>query len=133
MKYLLDTDVFSEIARGRNRRLAERVRSLGTAQFAISVVTEAEIRFGQACRPVSARLASRIDALLGELPRLPVGPGVVAPYAALRAELRRTGTPMGPNDFWIAAHALAEDLTLITGNEREFNRVPGLRVENWLR
>jgi tRNA(fMet)-specific endonuclease VapC len=47
--------------------------------------------------------------------------------------LRRAGTPIGPNDLWIAAQALAEDLTLVTGNEREFARVPGLRVENWLR
>jgi tRNA(fMet)-specific endonuclease VapC len=131
--YLLDTDVFSAIARGRDARLVARATSLGLAQLAVSVVTEAEIRYGQACQPVSRPLATRIDALLEEIRRLPLGPGVVGPYARLRAGLRRAGTPIGPNDLWIAAHALAEDLTLVTGNEREFARVPGLRVENWLR
>jgi tRNA(fMet)-specific endonuclease VapC len=131
--YLLDTDVFSAIARGRDARLVARARSLGLGQLAVSVVTEAEIRYGQACQPVSEPLAARIDALLDEIRRLPLAPGVVAPYASLRASLRRAATPIGPNDLWIAAHALAEDLTLVTGNEREFSRVPGLRVENWLR
>jgi tRNA(fMet)-specific endonuclease VapC len=131
--YLLDTDVFSAIACGRDAKLLARATSLGIRQLAVSVITEAEIRYGQACRPVSEQLAARIDALLEEVRRLPVGAGVVAPYARLRAGLRRAGTPIGPNDLWIAAHALAEDLTLVTGNEREFSRVPGLRVENWLR
>lgn len=133
MKYLLDTDVFSAIARGRNRELAERMWALGAEQFAISVVTEAEIRYGQACRPVPAQLAQNIEIMLDAVQRLPLGANVVAPYARLRAHLRREGTPIGPNDLWIAAHAVAEDLTLITGNTREFNRVPGLKVENWLR
>jgi predicted nucleic acid-binding protein len=99
----------------------------------LSVVTEAEIRYGQACRPVSGPLAARIDALLGELRRLPLGPCAVAPYARLRAGQLRAGMPIGPNDLTLAAQALAEDLTLVSGNEREFARVPGLRIENWLR
>jgi tRNA(fMet)-specific endonuclease VapC len=67
------------------------------------------------------------------LQRLPLTHKVVEPYAELRASLRKLGQPIGPNDLWIAAHALSEDLTVVTGNTREFSRVPGLRVENWLR
>lgn len=133
MKYLLDTDVFSEMARGRNSVLRERLLAIGTEEIALSVITEAEVRFGQACRPVAPALASRIEMLLTELPCLSVGRNVVAPYAMLRAALRRAGTPIGPNDCWIAAHALAENLTLVSGNQQEYRRVPGLRVENWLR
>jgi tRNA(fMet)-specific endonuclease VapC len=54
-------------------------------------------------------------------------------YGEIRAELERRGRPIGANDTWIAAHALAEDLTLVTNNMREFARVPGLRLENWMR
>jgi tRNA(fMet)-specific endonuclease VapC len=133
MKYLLDTDVLSELAKGRDVKLLKRVHDLGVSDCAISVISEAEIRYGQACRPLNAALTARIDALFSEIPRLSVGTNVVAPYALIRTELRRLGTPIGPNDFWIAAHALAENLILVTGNDREFSRVPGLRVENWLR
>ena len=133
MKFLLDTDIFSELARGRDAKLIDRVRALGTTEFAVSAITEAEIRYGQACRPLPQSIAARIDALMNEMHRLTIGLNVVAPYALIRSEMRRAGTPIGPNDFWIAAHALAENLILVTGNDREFARVPGLRVENWLR
>ena len=133
MKYLLDTDTFSALARGRHADLESRVREVGIESLAISVVTEGEVRYGQACRPLPELLSSRIDALLGGLHRLPLDGAVVAPYAALRAGLRRLGQPIGPNDAWIAAHALARKLILVTNNEREFRRVPGLTVENWLR
>ena len=132
VQYLLDTDIFTALARGLDAVVA-RAHRAGFGALSISVVTEAEVRFGQACRPVSRGLALRIDALLQQLARLPIDGRVVAPYAELRATLRRLGTPIGPNDVWIVAHALAEDMTLVTGNEREFRRVPGLRVENWLR
>ncbi|MCC7457001.1 MAG: PIN domain-containing protein [Nitrospira sp.] len=132
MRYLLDTDIFTGLARGHERVVA-RAHRAGFDAMAVSVVTEAEIRFGQAFRPVSEALALRIDALLRQFARLPIDTRVVAPYADLRAFLRRQGRPIGPNDLWIAAQALAENLTLVTGNEREFARVPKLRVENWLR
>lgn len=99
----------------------------------ISVVTVAEVRFGQAIGTLPAALGARIERLLATIPQLPLDGRVVLPYATVRAHLKRLGTPIGPNDLWLAAHAVAADLTLVTGNEREFKRVPGLRVENWLR
>jgi tRNA(fMet)-specific endonuclease VapC len=133
LKYLLDTETFSELARGRNPALAARIQAIGMGQLAVSVVSEGEIRYGQALRPVPSRLAITIDALFEQIQRLPLGLNAVEPYARVRAGLRRAGAPIGPNELWIAAQAVAEDLTLVSGNEREYARVPGLRVENWLR
>lgn len=133
MKFLLDTDTFSELARGRRPQLAARFARHPLAQLAVSPITVGEIRFGLATALLPASLVARTEALLQDIICLTMGATVSLHYAALRAHLRRAGTPIGPNDTWIAAHALAEDLTLVTGNEREFKRVPGLKVENWLR
>lgn len=133
MKFLLDTDTFSEMARSRTPTLAERRERHPVADLAVSAITVGEIRFGLAAATLPASLSQRIEALLADIVCLPVDAAVSARYATLRAHLRQAGTPIGPNDHWIAAHALAADLTLVTGNVREFGRVPGLRVENWLR
>jgi len=77
--------------------------------------------------------AAHLLALLETLQVLPLPLEAARRYAAVRAELQRIGQPIGSNDLWIAAHALADDLTLVTNNEGEFRRVPGLRVENWAR
>jgi tRNA(fMet)-specific endonuclease VapC len=81
----------------------------------------------------SAQLNRRIEELLGVLLVLPLPIEVDRHYATMRAELDRRGQPIGPNDLLIAAHALALDATLVTDNVREFSRVEGLAVENWLR
>jgi tRNA(fMet)-specific endonuclease VapC len=77
--------------------------------------------------------AAHLAALLETVQVLPLPLEAARRYGALRAQLQRIGQPIGSNDLWIAAHALADDLTLVTNNEREFQRVPGLRVENWAR
>jgi tRNA(fMet)-specific endonuclease VapC len=133
VRYLLDTDVFTALARGLSAQVVAHAEQAGLEAMAISVVTEGEIRYGLAYKPVPATTLQRIDTWLAQLQRLPLTHKVVEPYAELRASLRKLGQPIGPNDLWIAAHALSEDLTVVTGNTREFSRVPGLRVENWLR
>jgi tRNA(fMet)-specific endonuclease VapC len=133
MRYLLDTDVFSEIVRGRHAALMERVSQHALTDFALSLISVGEVRYGQTSKPFGPRRTKRVESLLGTITCLDLDHRVIPHYAKLRAHLERLGTPIGPNDTWIAAHALAEDLTLITGNHREFRRVPGLRVENWLR
>jgi tRNA(fMet)-specific endonuclease VapC len=77
--------------------------------------------------------AAHLAALLETVQVLPLPLEAARRYGELRAQLQRIGQPIGSNDLWIAAHALADDLTLVTNNEREFQRVPGLRVENWAR
>jgi tRNA(fMet)-specific endonuclease VapC len=133
MRFLLDTDVFSALARQISSKARNRLAELPAGSVALSVITCAEIAFGLERHPVSAGLTARIERLQQVLPILPVEQGVAQHYARTRAELERRGTPIGPNDLWLAAHGLAEQVTVVTGNEREFRRVPGLRVENWLR
>ena len=133
MTYLIDTDVFSAIAKARDAALLRRVAQVRLEDLALSIVTIGEIRFGQALNPLAVRVRERIDVLVDSMRRLPLGWNAVPHYASTRAHLQKKGTPIGPNDLWLAAHALAEDLTLVTANEREFTRVPKLRVENWLR
>ena len=131
MAYLIDTDTFSAVAKGSSAKAAQRLGALRHGEGRLSVVTLAEVAYGLAHRPVNARMQLEIDALKSALMLLPLGLNVVPHYASLRAALRRAGTPIGPNDCWLAAHALAEGLTLVSNNEREFSRVPGLQVENW--
>lgn len=133
MTYLLDTDIFSAIARGRDAELLRRVENLRLEDLAVSLITIGEIRFGLALNPVAVKHLERIELLLDSMRRLPLSWNAIPHYAALRTRLQKKGTPIGPNDLWLAAHALAEDLTLVTANVREFARIPSLRVENWLR
>lgn len=132
-RFLLDADVFSAIARQTSTAAARRLAELESGSVAVSVITAAEINFGLDKRPVGAAVALRIARLQQVLPVLPLGAHAAPHYGRTRAELERRGTPIGPNDLWLAAHALADDLTVVTGNTRGFTRVPGLKVENWLR
>ena len=133
MKYLLDTDTVSQIARGRHAGVVQRAGQHSTADMAVSVITVGELRYGFALSGAASKLQLRTEALLEGMACLSVDNLVAAEYGTLRAYLQRRGQPIGPNDQWIAAQALAAGLTLVTGNTREFMRVPGLKVENWLR
>lgn len=132
MSYLLDTDTFSALVRQRSVAALDRLLAVASGQVMMSVVSIAEVHFGLALKPQHARVLARVEALSRLVQALPLGVNVVPHYAGARATLQRLGTPIGSNDLWLAAHALAENLTLVTNNERAFRRVPGLRVENWL-
>lgn len=130
-RYLLDTDIVSDIVRHPAGRAVQRLAKAGEARVCTSIVVACELRFGAAKRG-SARLARQLDRVLGLLEALPLEAPAEHRYAEIRRHLERAGTPIGPNDLLIAAQALALGLTLVTGNAREFLRVPGLAVENWL-
>jgi tRNA(fMet)-specific endonuclease VapC len=131
-RYLLDTNVLSELMRHPNGQIAEQIEQTGAAQVCTSIVVVAELRYGVA-KSRSRRLAIQLAAILDGLDVLRFQAPADAVYGELRSELERNGTPIGANDMLIAAHALALDLTLVTANEREFSRVRNLRIENWLR
>lgn len=133
MNYLLDTDTFSMIAKERSEPAARKLREVDEGSVSVSVITIGEVRFGLELNPVHVRTSQRIEAMLRVLRALPLPTAAASHYANLRTRLQRKGTPIGANDLWLAAHALSEDLTLVTANEREFQRVPKLRIENWLR
>ena len=131
MGFLMDTCVWIDVERG-SLAPADVAALTDSEPIFISPVTLAELRFG-AEKSGSVRLAGQLELVLAALPVLPLQPPGDARYASLRVALERTGEPIGPNDMFIAAHALALRLTLVTGKVREFSRVPSLKVTNWLR
>lgn len=131
MKYLLDTDTFSEMVKGLNPKIVKRLDSLQIGDAALSVVTRGEIMFGRKIKSLKPLARQRMDRLLDAIDTLPLTTEVASHYGDLRAHLRNMGTPIGPNDLWIAAHAGALNLILVTNNTREFSRVPKITLENW--
>ena len=131
LRYLLDTNLLSDLIRHPQGTVADRIVSVGEDAICTSIVVAAELRFG-AEKSGSPKLAARVDLMLSALDVLPFEPPADRHYGEIRQQLTRQGTPIGPNDLLIAAHALALDLTIVTANTREFSRVRGLRIENWL-
>lgn len=131
MLYLLDTNALSHVVRNPRGATADRIRKLGNKAIYTSVIVSAEMRFGVARRQ-SARLAHQVEEVLAAIRIMPLAPPVDHVYGQIRWELEKRGTPIRNNDMLIAAQALHDDATLVTDNVREFGRVPGLKVENWL-
>lgn len=129
---MLDTNIVSSAVRDTSGYAARRIDGVGRETLATSIIVAGELEFG-ARRIGNAQLTARIERALRMIEILPVKSPVSAVYGEIRAALERSGKLIGHNDLWIAAHALALDLTLVTDNTREFERVEGLRVENWLR
>ena len=129
-RYLLDTDTLSALVRDPAGRVARRIAAVGEAAVATSPIVAGELRFG-AARSGSSALPARVEGLLARRPVLPLDDQVARAYADVRRALELAGTPIGPNDLWIAAQAIADGRTVVTGNGREFRRVPGLGVEDW--
>lgn len=132
MSYLLDTDTCSYIMRSRTGALWDRLDQLPEQSAAISVITLGELQFGATLKPLAIRIAAQLEKLLRCLPMLSLTPETCLHYARIRSDLQRKGIPIGPNDLWIAAHAMSHKLTLVTHNTREFSRVGGLKLESWV-
>lgn len=130
--YLLDTNIVSDVVRNPRGIIRSRIGQVGEDMVFTSIIVAAELRFGLE-RKRSQRLTAQIEAVLGTLVVLPMGAGSDAHYGHVRADLERRGLPIGANDLFIAAHALSLGATLVTDNVREFERIEGLVVENWLR
>lgn len=129
-RYLLDTNIVSDLVRHPQGDVANRIREVGEAAVCTSIVVAAELRFG-AAKKDSPRLTKRVNDILEALEVLPFDSPADHAYAHLRWRLEQLGTLIGPNDMLIAAHALASECVLVTANMDEFSRVDGLRVENW--
>lgn len=131
-RYLLDTNILSDLIRNPQGRVAGRIAAVGEAAVFTSIVVASELRFGAAKRQ-SPALIERVDTILDAIEVLPLDAPADRHYAGLRAALESQGTPIGPNDLLIAAHTLSQAAVLVTANRSEFARVPGLIVEDWLR
>ncbi|HZR65251.1 MAG TPA: type II toxin-antitoxin system VapC family toxin [Terriglobales bacterium] len=132
MRYLLDTNILSDLVRNPQGKIAEHIFKVGEANVCTSIIVAAELRYG-AEKKQSLRLFAQLETVLGAVEILPLEKPADASYASIRAQLERAGQPIGANDLLIAAQALALGYTLVTDDEKEFSRVRHLQVENWLR
>jgi len=132
MRYLLDTNVVSDLVRNPQGKVAQHIRKVGEAQVFTSIIVAAELRYGAAKRR-SPRLSAQLEAVLGALEVLPFETPADAAYGLLRTRLEQAGRPIGANDLLIAAQAIALGYTIVTDNEKEFARIEDLPRENWLR
>ena len=131
MGYLLDTNILSDLIRNPFGPVAQRIEAVGAKAVCTSIIVAAELRYGCA-KKCSPRLQARVEDILATIPVLPLEVPADADYGRQRAQLEASGQPIGGNDLLIAAHALALGLTLVTHNTREFSRIVGLQVEDWL-
>jgi tRNA(fMet)-specific endonuclease VapC len=132
VRYLLDTNTVSYIIKGIFPHVRERLLKVPISEVGISVITEAELRFGVARLPQATKLAIVVEEFLLRVEVLPWDSPAARQYARLRAALEEHGEPMGNLDLMIAAEALDADATLVS-NDRVFRRVKGLKVEDWTR
>ncbi len=130
-RYMLDTNIISDLIRNTRGKAAKRIAKVGDGAICTSIIVAAELRYG-AAKSGSPRIAKAVEALLGEIEVLPFDAPADADYGALRVALEEAGTPIGSNDLLIAAHARAAGAVVVTANLAEFKRVRGLKVENWL-
>jgi tRNA(fMet)-specific endonuclease VapC len=130
-RYMLDTNMCVYLRRRRPVQVVHRFASLEPGEAVISAITHGELRYGAEKHVDRERLLEGVMRLVELLPVEAVPALAGAVYGQIRAGLERRGEIIGNHDLWIAAHALAAGLTLVTNNEREFRRVPELKVENW--
>ena len=129
--YLLDTNILSDLIRNPGGSVAKRIVDVGEETICTSIIVACELRFG-AEKKKSPPLLARVEELLQVLDVLAMDVDADLHYGDIRSELEAEGTPIGPNDLLIAAHARSLNLTLVTANVKEFSRVPRLSLENWL-
>lgn len=130
-QYLLDTNILSDLVKHPQGQVFQHIVDIGEDSVCTSIIVACELRFG-AVKSGSSRLVQQLERILEVLTVLAMESPVDKHYATIRSHLEQAGTPIGPNDLLIAAHSLALDLTLVTANTREFERVPALKVDNWL-
>ena len=130
-RYLLDTNICIYIAKGRPLAVRHRFEAHTLQELAMSTITVGELRFGAEKSQFKERTLASIDQLVQMIQPCALPMHAAHHYGQVRAVLERQGLPIGNNDLWLAAHALAEGWTLVTNNTREFSRVPDLQVENW--
>jgi len=131
MRFLLDTNICIYVQRKRPPEVLARFSKLKAGEAAISVITWGELLYGAEKSTQRTRALEVLHEFASLIPVLPMHEDAGGHYGAIRAALEAKGQPIGGNDLWIAAHARSAGLTVVTNNEREFKRVPQLKVQNW--
>jgi tRNA(fMet)-specific endonuclease VapC len=133
IRFLLDTNICIETIRGKSAPVLAHLRKCDPASVGISSVTLAELRYGVSRSSDPARNLAALARFCAPLEIIPFDEPAAAGYGNLRHALQTAGTPIGPLDMLIAAHAISLGAILVTNNQREFRRVRGLMLENWVR
>lgn len=132
LQFLLDTNICIYIAKQKPPSVLHKFEQLVVGQVAMSTITYGELFF-EAQKSHHPRQAMKIlEELTGLIPALPISTETGKIYGEIRNKLEKLGTPIGNNDLWIAAHALALEVVLITNNVKEFRRIPHLKIDNWV-
>jgi len=130
-RFLLDTNTIIYIRRQKPASVMHAFDRLELGEAALSVITFGELMYGVAKSSQREAATQQLQRIAQLVPVLPLPETAASVYGTLRAELESRGQMIGYHDLWIAAHALAAGLTLVTNNEKEFRRVPGLKTQNW--
>jgi tRNA(fMet)-specific endonuclease VapC len=130
-RFLLDTNICIYIRQRRPAAVLERFRQLQPGEAVLSVITFGELVYGAEKSQFRDRARSQLAELAGLLPIMKLSSRAGEFYGSIRANLAAEGGIIGNNDLWIAAHAKAMGLILVTNNEREFRRIPELEIQNW--
>ena len=131
IRYMLDTNMCIYLRQNRPPEVTTRFRQMQHGDAVLSVITYGELLYGAERSQHRTRALESLARLVSLLPVFPLPEEAVSAYGEIRATLEKRGEMIGGNDLWIAAHAKSTGLTLVTNNEREFKRVPGLKLQNW--
>ena len=131
IEYLLDTNICIYIIKRKPVQVFEKFKSLSFGSIGISSITLAELQYGIMKSSIPERNQEALEIFLTPLEIIDFDFNATVEYGKIRADLERNGTPIGPLDTLIASHAKSLNLTLVTNNEKEFERVAGLKIENW--
>lgn len=132
IKYLLDTNICIYITKQQPDSVLQKFEQLAVGDVGMSTITYGELRYGAQKSQYTEKTLKILDALASLILPLPIPTQASKHYDHIRHHLAKQGKPIGNNDLWIAAHALAIETTLVTHNVKEFSRVPQLQIENWV-
>ncbi len=132
LRYMLDTNICIYIAKKAPEKVLEKFESLEVGSVGMSIITHGELLYGVKKSQHPRKSEKLLQELASLIIPIPLNPLVAKHYGDTRAFLEKKGTPIGNNDLWIAAHAMAEQVILVTNNTKEFSRVPHLKIENWV-
>lgn len=131
LKYLLDTNICIYIAKKKSAALMKKFEDLALGEIGMSVITFGELLYGANKSHSPKQAHDKLVEIVTLIPALPLNDKVSDHYGEIRAFLEKKGKPIGNNDLWIASHARALNIILVTNNMKEFDRVPDLKLENW--
>lgn len=131
-KYMLDTNICIYIAKNKPVGVLRHFKTLSINQIVMSVITYGELSLGAEKSQHKQTTTQKLINLIQIIPVIPMSDSVGNIYGIIRADLEKKGQIIGNNDLWIAAHAMEQNITLVSNNIKEFERVPGLSLENWV-